>query len=349
MEMDYEKLKEESASYVRLVLPLMSQYDIPMTPKNYTVWYDYVSGTNVALRETIDSMLARGGPFTQDANEKLYRQFCGGDDEEGLKEFRENLRDLLVNILSKVAEVSGQAGAYESIITKSVGKLADNTSIKDIRNVVGEIIVKTREMGKTGSDMQQRLKEATLELEVLREEFEQAKTEALVDFLTGVANRKAFDETLTTLAGEAYSGHDHLSLLLVDIDHFKDFNDKHGHLVGDQVLKFVSKSITEIVRGRDFVARYGGEEFAVILPETMLKGAKSVAENIRLHFAKGRLKKVKTLENLGNLTVSVGAAQYRSGEATEDLISRSDQSLYLAKRTGRNRVATELELENQGG
>jgi len=101
-----------------------------------------------------------------------------------------------------------------------------------------------------------------------------------VDFLTGVPNRKALDDAIKESVQEAQSDTEPLSLLLIDIDHFKRFNDEYGHIVGDEVLRLVSRKIEAHVRGRDFIARYGGEEFAVILPGTPVVGARTVAENI---------------------------------------------------------------------
>ena len=189
------------------------------------------------------------------------------------------------------------------------------------------------------------MEETTENLEAIQREFEQVKSEVLVDFLTGAPNRKAFDEKLVKLADEASSDNINLCLLVIDIDHFKKFNDTYGHIVGDEVLKFVAKKVKEIVRGRDFFARFGGEEFVVLLPHTSLEGAKGAAENIRSFFAKSNLKAVSTSENLGKITVSIGAGLYRPGEPFEKFIARTDQALYFAKNNGRNRVATELDIE----
>ena len=132
-----------------------------------------------------------------------------------------------------------------------------------------------------------------------------------------------------------------LSLLMIDIDNFKQFNDQHGHLTGDEVLKFMARKTKEIVRGRDFLARFGGEEFAVLLPHTPLSGAAVVAESIRKFFAQATLKSVTTSKRLGYMTVSIGVACYRPGEPLEHLINRSDLALYSAKEMGKNRVSTE--------
>ena len=135
-----------------------------------------------------------------------------------------------------------------------------------------------------------------------------------------------------------------MCLLLIDIDYFKKFNDKYGHIVGDEVLKFVTKKIKEMIKGGDFLARFGGEEFAIILPRTSLSDAETVAENIRLFFTKAKLKSTASSKSLGGITISTGVACYRPGEPLEDFLDRSDKALYLAKDTGRNRVVTESDV-----
>ncbi len=342
--MDGKKSIEEIHGYIRLALPLMSEHNIPITPSNYSVWYKYVSGVDGELSRTIDSMLEKREEFSEEKNKALYAKFCAEKDEDELRKIREDLQQILVILLKQVTELTGQAHEYEAFVFKSVDLLSEDAPIQEIKNVISEIIDKTKTLGKFGKTLQHKLKETTTALEVLKKDFEQVKTEAFVDFLTGVPNRKAFDDTLTICTSEAISDRKDLSLLLIDIDHFKRFNDEHGHLIGDKVLKFVAQKIKEIVRGRDFLARFGGEEFAVILPQTPLSGAKVVAESIRSFFAESTLKAVVTSKNLGTITVSIGVACYRPGEPSKKFINRSDQALYFAKNSGRNRVATESDV-----
>jgi diguanylate cyclase len=344
--MDDRNSIAEIHGYIRLALPLMSKYDIPITPRNYTVWYKYVSGRDSELSRTIDAMRERGEAFSEEKNEALYHLFCAEKDENELKKIREDLQQILITILKEVMELTGQAQEYESFVSKSVNTLSEGASIQEIKHVISEIVDKTKTLGKSGKTIRHKLKETTEALELLKKEFQQAKTAASVDFLTGVPNRKAFDDELTARTREATSDNKDLSLLLIDVDHFKRFNDEHGHLIGDEVLKFVTKKIREIVRGRDFLARFGGEEFAVILPQTPLAGARVVAESIRSFFAQATLKTVTASKTLGTITVSIGVASYSPGELPEKFIDRSDRALYLAKNAGRNRVATESEASS---
>lgn len=335
---------EEAAALTRLTLPLMVQHEIPTTPKNYTVWYRYVDGTDKRLKEAIDGLVQQGEPFSEETNEQLYRQYCAEKDETALLDLRENLRNILVSLLGNFVDVSEQSDEYEALVSSSLEKLSDQPSAQDLRIIVDEIIEKTRDLGESGKAIQSRLKGAAEELQELKEEFERAKTEALVDFLTGAANRKAFDEKLMTTIRESNSNGGLLSLLMIDIDHFKQFNDKYGHVVGDEVLKFTTARIKEMVRGTDFLARYGGEEFAVLLPETSLAGAGRVAENIREAFSKRKLKRAGSSTYLGQLTVSIGVGQYHPSEDAKEFVQRTDQALYFAKENGRNRVSTESDL-----
>jgi diguanylate cyclase len=136
-----------------------------------------------------------------------------------------------------------------------------------------------------------------------------------------------------------------LSLLMFDIDHFKSFNDSYGHLTGDQVLRLVGMSLKQTIKGQDITARYGGEEFAVVLPNTALRQALTVADHIRRAVMAKELKKKSTGEILGRVTISVGVSMLKPGDDTDALIERADACLYAAKRNGRNRVICEVDPE----
>jgi len=133
--------------------------------------------------------------------------------------------------------------------------------------------------------------------------------------------------------------------MMTDIDHFKKFNDSYGHLTGDQVLRLVAISAKQNVKGQDIAARYGGEEFAIILPNTVLRSALTVADHIRRAVMTKELMKRSTGEHLGRVTISVGVAMLQHGDTAQSLIERADTCLYAAKRNGRNRVICEADPE----
>lgn len=157
---------------------------------------------------------------------------------------------------------------------------------------------------------------------------------ALTDVLTGVANRRAFDEELERQLAQADRQGGQVSMMLVDLDHFKKLNDEHGHAVGDDVLARVGQSLREVVRPNDTVARYGGEEFAVILPDTATAEAMAVAERVR-----ERIAEIRTNRGVG-ATASAGVATINAADGLDPrrLIREADTALYAAKAAGRNCV-----------
>jgi diguanylate cyclase (GGDEF)-like protein/PAS domain S-box-containing protein len=159
------------------------------------------------------------------------------------------------------------------------------------------------------------------------------------DGLTGLANRRCFDETLHAEWARAQRQRQPLSLLMVDVDNFKAYNDANGHLGGDECLKRIATAVASEMRANDLVARYGGEEFAVILPNQSLKGAATVAERIRTRVE--QLQVPNTLTPGQHVTVSIGAATAMASpeNAASDLVAAADAALYRAKHMGRNRIS----------
>ena len=169
--------------------------------------------------------------------------------------------------------------------------------------------------------LEERLSASKQEINDLQENLEAVRTESLTDPLTQSANRKFFDITLEKAIAEALETNEAMSLMLTDIDHFKTFNDNFGHLTGDQVLRLVAMSVKHNVKGKDTTARYGGEEFAVILLNTILRAAITVAEHIRRAVMAKELMKRSTGEHLGRMTISIGVGTLRKGDTGSRLLS----------------------------
>lgn len=167
--------------------------------------------------------------------------------------------------------------------------------------------------------------------------YNRALHSAFKDPLTGVNNRAALDQALGRELDLAHRTENPLSLLMLDIDHFKQINDQYGHSAGDHALKCFTRGVMDCVRGSDIVYRFGGEEFVVLLSNTDIDGAKLLAERIREAVAEIEC---EILGSSFKMTVSAGVASLRADEGSEHLFHRADEALYQAKLSGRNRVET---------
>jgi diguanylate cyclase len=206
-----------------------------------------------------------------------------------------------------------------------------------------------KEMEISNVKLEENLVASKKEILDLHAHLETVRSESLTDPLTQLSNRKFFDIALEKAIADGRAKNEPLSLLMTDIDHFKSFNDSYGHLTGDQVLRLVAMSLKHNVKGQDIAARYGGEEFAVILPNTVLRSAITVAERIRRAVMTKELMKRSTGEHLGRVTVSVGVATLHKTDNAQSFIERTDGCLYAAKRHGRNRVMCETDPEISDG
>jgi diguanylate cyclase (GGDEF)-like protein len=186
--------------------------------------------------------------------------------------------------------------------------------------------------------LQAEIAEHTKTEEALRQSESRYMELSITDNLTGLYNQRHFYHLLQAEIERTERYGRPLALLLLDIDDFKHFNDTYGHMEGDRVLERIGATIQRCVRRTDWAFRYGGEEFTVFMPETEGDQAGIVAERIRAEFAAERFRPVPGREE--TKTVSIGIARYRPGEDMKDYINRADQSMYMAKRQGKDRVCS---------
>lgn len=324
----------------------MGRQVLPVSPQNYEVWLTYLTNASPDLRQAVDKLIASGKPISSDDMEQIYERFFSTTHlstqvmETGTRIAHE-IADAL-DALKRADATTERYGATLNVAADSLQNPSiDGDALKRLINVLTSA---TAEMSKQNSSLSRKLAGSSQEMDKLRTSLRQARSEALTDALTGIANRKLFDETLRLRKEEADAQKTELALLLGDIDHFKSFNDTWGHQTGDQVIRFVASTLTKFALPDHLVARYGGEEFAVIMPRTSLRDAGRIADQMRTAIEAKRLVRRSTNETIGAVTVSFGAAIYAPGETVGTLISRADECLYMSKHRGRNRVSLETQL-----
>ena len=329
----------ESSELLRLSLPLMAKYTVPVSPPNYAVWYAYVGGDNFSLKVQIDGLIQKGVNINEDITQKLYNKYVDPSSAIDRAEDAQKALDSIAGaITDTIKTASGEASRYEESLESYQGRIAEGMKAEQVQSLIGELSELTHDMRNSNEVLLKDLVDARSESDLLRKELKIAKTEAYTDPLTELANRKAFFDRIDEMdeSGELQKGTH--SIVLADIDNFKQVNDTYGHLFGDKVIKVVAAILSNYTKGKDLAARYGGEEFILLLPDTDIGGARSVAENIRKNMEVGRIIKPKTGEEISQITLSFGIAEMSKFELINDVIARADEALYTAKANGRNRV-----------
>lgn len=336
---------ERSIAYGEAALSYLKGNRTSAYPRNYELWYNYAAGFNRELNKAVNDALKRLGHLPEDLTERLYEEFLSPvrlSDHVG--EVSSRVSDELSGIV-KMLESSGEVvETYGESLRSAADGLNAAESRNQLRAIVDKVLRATVEIESKNSALEKQLRESQQHIQGLQESLEAIRYESLTDQLTGLANRKHFDQSLDHAISVAMRRGEPVSLVMCDIDHFKKFNDTYGHQTGDQVLRLVGSAIKGAVKGRDIAARYGGEEFAVILPNTNLQAAVTVGNQIRTALIAKELIKRSTGESLGRITMSVGVAVFRERDTRHTFIERADMALYASKRGGRNRVTSETEL-----
>jgi diguanylate cyclase len=335
---------EYAASVARQAFDLMQQKRVPPTPDNFSVWHRYASGTSARLTQAIGHMIARAHPFDAAANRALHRlcvETQTADDavDAGVSE---RLAQLMLDarrfLTSAIDDNRTQMRALDGVVIDAANEPGP-------RHLIESLVTELSKATDRALELETNLAKTSTELGKIRESLHEAEQRSKTDTLTGLANRHALEEFLTTAQAHAVESGTCLSALMIDIDHFKSFNDSYGHMFGDQVLKLMASALRESIRDNALAARYGGEELVAVLPGVDLQACRYIAERLRTSVAERRIRRRTTGEEISSITISIGVAELRPGEAAENLIDRCDRALYRAKREGRNRVMTENDLD----
>jgi len=335
--MKYDENIERSAELLRKALPLMSRQAAGLHPVAYAVWYHYVKQDNPPLQAAIDTHLAQHGRLDEASTQALYRRHIETSDPDVAQRVAERFQRVLSGMAESAALAGDETARFGSSLSRLSQVLASDEAGQG--DAVAATLADTQQMQRAVGSLQQRLSESQHEIDNLREEVRRARHDALVDDLTGLANRRAFDQRMAACLAET-AAHAALPPCLVvgDLDHFKEINDTYGHSFGDQVLRAVAGVMKSLAPSDALAARVGGEEFALLLPATALADAQALAEQLRHRISAARVRRQTTQETIARVTLSLGVTIHRMGESVREFCDRADQALYRSKNDGRDRV-----------
>lgn len=328
----------QSAAYLKQAVPLMIKYQIPTTPNNYHLWYNYVSGDMPELNSAIDQAVKLQGTCSLTTCERLYHQHLASQDEQQMEAMKLNLAAMANELGHSMQDALVDTGQFQAMLDKSFDRLSliddEGLSLEDTMGILRELVRESRDVRMSTMHFRSQLSSAEKEIKELKEALSETRKLATEDALTNLLNRRAFDLEMECLIRTRQP----FSLILVDIDRFKSFNDEYGHLLGDQVLRIFGKRLREASKEGITAYRLGGEEFALLAPRRSLALTRQMAESLRRAIEKMSILDRKSGRRIDHITASFGVGERQGQETGDALVERTDKLLYKAKELGRNRV-----------
>lgn len=335
-----EKERAQTQLISQKVMERIAHEELLPDPENYELWYVYYSRSIPEVVRVIDGIVESGQKINDYVCGEVYNRFLSDlRNEEAVRNAGEQVQNAIHNVSGMVEGVKHATKSYGSTLTEVGKKITIAKTPEDMKTIITAAGESTRQMIVQNQRLEEMLRESNTIMDELRRDLEHVRREALTDGLTGLANRKSFDSSIDQVLKDTLDRRSTFSVLMLDIDYFKAFNDNFGHQIGDQVLRLVARTLKDGLKGKDIAARYGGEEFSIILPDTEITGAVAVGNALRKAVASKDVINRSTGKVLGRITLSVGAAEFSGEKTPETLIARADEALYSAKHNGRNQVA----------
>lgn len=259
-------------------------------------------------------------------------------DNEAVERAKLVIHGLLLGVSESIESLLSDSTKHTDSIEQHKVAVKKAMTVAGIRELERLILDELEKMRSSNDQYRDQISEANGRLKIQQDALEKLQADVRMDFLTKVSNRRAFDSRFVEETERAKRYGHQLALILIDADKFKAINDSYGHVAGDRILRGVAKVIQGEIRASDFLARYGGEEFVLLLPETSVQQAASVADKIRK-----KIEQTKFWVDSRNIkvTVSLGVSQFDlQNDTRESFLKRSDAAMYRAKEAGRNRVET---------
>ncbi|MGR5260414.1 GGDEF domain-containing protein [Vibrio astriarenae] len=323
---------------LKKAVPLMMKNKVATTPANYALWYTYVDHVNPQLNSEMDSILENYGECPPSQAKSIYQKHIALKSETDINELKASVELLVGELDASMTDTINDTSEFSRSLDKSFFELErvekESLSFDEVMTVVRSLVKDSREIRHSTSFLNNQLSTASDEISRLKEQLAQVQQDALFDCLSHLYNRRAFDADIQALCDSEQP----MSLVLLDIDHFKGFNDEYGHLLGDTVIKAIAKRLSQASRDGINAYRYGGEEFALIIPNKSVRIARQFAESLRRSIEKISIKDRRTGKTVSNITASFGVSEFQPGDKPENIVERTDHLLYEAKQLGRNRV-----------
>jgi len=340
-------LKSRHWDTVAATLDALREYDLAPVPELFHVWFVFFADDNPDIVRSIE--LARQQGTAIDEKQLLdlyYRYILHRHTTDFLRQGMESFADVIENSEQSIASVSSELGIYHKVLEEADAVLRRDGKPSDLLTAVSR---HTRKVQKTVSTLAEQLDSYHQQIAHLQSELQKAQEQSLSDGLTRVSNRLHFEQILTDLCHAVDEGEDSepFCLMMIDLDQFKQVNDRYGHRVGDEILVLIAGILKTNIKGRDTVSRYGGDEFAVLLPQTTLDEALFLAEDLGNRVRAREIRAKSSGTSFGSMTISIGIAEYQRYETSSSIVDRADSALYRAKQGGRDQYSIALPYEGE--
>ncbi len=335
----YFRSQDPATSHANQALARLRQEALSPLPQNYELWFAYYAQTHLDVVHALDTLSTSKQPITDSLCEGLHQRFLSeAKNSETVRETGARIQATITGMSSRVDAARAATHQYKEALQTAASEFSAPGGSEKIRGTLRTVLDNTSDMLAHNQQLEDALAQSSLVMQALERDLETVRKQSLTDSLTALANRKAFDTEIARLSQQAQANGLGYCMVMLDIDHFKVFNDTYGHQVGDDVLRLVGRTLGQGVRSGDMAARYGGEEFAILLPSTALPAALKLANALRATIEGMSLKRRKSGDTLSRITLSGGVAEMALGESPDALVARADAALYLAKSRGRNRI-----------
>lgn len=328
----------ESLKNLKKVIPLMGKYSVPVTPINYAVWYTYVTESNSEVTKRLNKAINESKLIARTETQNIYNDCIEQKHTIDSEKVRRHLEAMLLEIASNFEDTINNTQDFSKIIDEHLNRFErqgdPNLTMKEAMLLIQKLITGSDLIKKTTKTFITQLEKTRQQITTLQNELHKARSEAIHDALTGLFNRRAFELESAELNEQKMP----YSIVMFDIDHFKNVNDSYGHSFGDLVVKAVAQTALKTFPKSCHVYRLGGDEFVVILKNTTIGPAVRLANSCRQNTMRINIRTIHNNEVVSSIRTSFGVAQWNGRTSFAETLERADQMLYKAKAQGRNRV-----------